>query len=106
MSELFEKYFAEELAEARAEGFARGFVKGFAEDFAKDFAQSFVEDFEEDFAQSFAKSFGSVLLKAKREKEGFVANIIKSDSMALDKIAEAFNMSLAEVQELAEEIKD
>lgn len=39
--------------------------------------------------------------KAKRDKESFVVNIIKTGAMALDAIAEAFNVPLEEVQTLA-----
>ena len=42
--------------------------------------------------------------EAQREKEGFVTNIIKAGVLTLDKVAEAFNMPLAEVQALAEKI--
>ena len=79
MSE-FSKLFEEEREEGREEGRAEGLKKGLKEGRAKASAE------------------------ARREKEGFVTNLIKAGVMTLDKVAEVFNMPLAEVQALAEKI--
>lgn len=75
MSSLSE-LFDEEREEGRAEGLAEGLAEGRAKCRAE----------------------------AQREKEGFVSNLIKAGVMTLDKVAEIFNMPLAEVQALAEKI--
>ncbi|MBQ7220576.1 MAG: PD-(D/E)XK nuclease family transposase [Synergistaceae bacterium] len=59
------------------------------------------ELFEKYYGEELAAGIAEAERKAKREKEGFVTNIIKSGAMTLDKIAEAFSMSLAEVEALA-----
>ena len=57
---------------------------------------------EQERAAGEAKGIAKAEAKAQREKEGFVSNVIKAGTMTLDKIAEAFNMTLAQVQVLAE----
>ena len=74
MSSIFSELFDEERAEGRAVGLAEGRAEGRAE----------------------------VLAETQREKEGFVTNLIKAGVMTLDKVAETFNMPLAEVQALAQ----
>ena len=76
MSSIFSELFDEE----RAEGYAEGFAEGYAESLAEGHAE------------------------VQREKEGFVTNLIKAGVMTLDKVAETFNMSLAEVQAIADRI--
>ena len=81
MDALFEEVYKEELAEMRSNIRKQVLAEAREEARAKELAEARAE--------------------AKLEKEGFVSNIIKSGAMTLDKIAEAFNMSLAEVQALA-----
>ena len=64
----------------------------------------FSELFDEERAEGYAEGLAEVRAEAQREKEGFVTNIIKVGVMTLDKVAETFNMSLAEVQAIADRI--
>ena len=64
----------------------------------------FSELFDEERAEGYAEGLAEVRAEAQREKEGFVTNIIKVGVMTLDKVAEIFNMSLAEVQAIADRI--
>ena len=89
MSKLFADIIEKERAAGEAKGEAIGLVKGEAIGLAK----------------GEAKGIAKAEAKAQHEKEGFVSNIIKAGTMTLDKIAEAFNMSLAEVQILAAQAK-
>ena len=57
--------------------------------------------FSELFDEEREEARAEALAEARREKEGFVTNIIKAGVMTLDKVAEVFNMPLAEVQALA-----
>ncbi len=77
---IFSELFDEEREEGRAEGHAEGLAEGLAEGRAK------------------------CLAEAQREKEGFVSNLIRAGVMSLEKVAEIFNMPLAEVQALADKI--
>ena len=94
MSSIFSELFDEERAEGRAVGLAEGRAEGRAEGLVAGRAEGLVAGRAEGRAEALAE--------VRREKEGFVTNLIKAGVMTLDKVAETFNMPLAEVQALAQ----
>ena len=105
MSEIFEKYFyeiyGEELAADVAKAKAEVEAKARAEAESKTRKEALAEGRKEGRKEAHKEARA----KAKREKENFVTKFIKEGIMTLEKIAEIFEMPLAEVQALAGKVK-
>ena len=88
--EMKQEAIAEGRAEGREEGLAEGLAEGIAEGLAKGLAKGRAEGLVKGRAEG-----------ETRASENIAVNFIKAGIAALDQIAEACNLSLARVQELA-----